>query len=626
MKTNVWTIILFFFFSGCTDEGTLWLQRAETCMESDPSCAYQCLQQVQFMDGLSDASRAKYALLKVQAMHKCRMPLLNDSLINIAVAYFQKNGDRHCLAKSQLYKGVVHKQCNEVELAVEAFAASELSFQGVEDDQYKALLFDHYGMLLLKQNMYEEALRYFKRTMEYELRGDSVHYVVSTYRRMAMVYDVMGYKDSARICYEEGLSFATEKGIQSQNYHLLLQNYASFLTEEGAYAEAECLLKQCAEQMTDSACIYTVYSAFTTLYYEKGEYAMALDYADKVLDSKDSLIVCAGFLRLYKIYRDMGDLETAVHYHDLYRTYDNELSMRRKTAQVAALPHQVENRLLKQENYAWQLQQWIWILSSIIVLLVVWVLFYLLYKRYRKVQQDSAIQLEDIERTLADTEQQLGEASTNLGGLKGVITNQSNALYHLREEQRRVKEEHKDEIKRLRDSIKELEASIRTLKEEGRTLKQNEKEHKQKQKQLERELKICTDKLALVVHQREIDRRLNSFVQTGCDAVTVDMLLRFRYGEEVQARYDIRSSEYLPLLRNLLEQENPSLAEKLEKCELERNKLTMCYLMALGLDDVEMMVRAACLSVNSVKAYRRECRGLVEGLLRGDAEKTPASV
>ena len=56
------------------------------------------------------------------------------------------------------------------------------------------------------------------------------------------------------------------------------------------------------------------------------------------------------------------------------------------------------------------------------------------------------------------------------------------------------------------------------------------------------------------------------------------------------------------------------MAEKLEKCELERKKLTMCYLMALGLDDVEMMARAACLAPNSVKAYRKECRELVQGL------------
>ena len=140
---------------------------------------------------------------------------------------------------------------------------------------------------------------------------------------------------------------------------------------------------------------------------------------------------------------------------------------------------------------------------------------------------------------------------------------------------------------------------------------------------LGKQLKEQAAKLERVEHQRETDLRIDYFVMHGRDAIAVDMLLQFRYGEEVQARYDIRSDEYIPMLRELLEQENPSLAEKLEKCELERKKLTMCYLMALGLDDVEMMARAACLAPNSVKAYRRECRDLVQGL---NFEQCPARV
>ena len=56
------------------------------------------------------------------------------------------------------------------------------------------------------------------------------------------------------------------------------------------------------------------------------------------------------------------------------------------------------------------------------------------------------------------------------------------------------------------------------------------------------------------------------------------------------------------------------LHDKLEICGLERNKLTMCYLIDLGLDDVKMMACAAFLAPNSVKAYRKECREMVEAL------------
>lgn len=154
--------------------------------------------------------------------------------------------------------------------------------------------------------------------------------------------------------------------------------------------------------------------------------------------------------------------------------------------------------------------------------------------------------------------------------------------------------------------VRTLEADIRKMKEEDRTQKRVENERKQDLKGLRRTLREKTDRLAAVEHQWEIDQRFNHFVMTGKDAVAIDLLLQLRYGEE-QAKYDIRTSEYLPLLKILLSHEAPEKYALLEKCGLEWKKLTICYLIALGLDDVEMMARAACLAPNSVKACRKEC-------------------
>ena len=607
MMTKIRILFLFLFVSSCVSEGEQWLERAEACMETDPICAYQCLQQINpSANGLADAQQAKYALLKVQAMHKCRMPLGDDSLINRAVTYYQRANERHLLAKALLYKGLVHKLNGQIELAAEAFAASEWNFARVEDNQYKALLFDHYGMLLLNQAMYEEALHYFKLTRMYEMEGDSAHYVVSTYRRMAMVYNLLGYKDSARISYADGLAYADKKGVKSRNYYMLLQNYASFLTENQNYSEAERILLQCTSQLADSAYTYTLYSSLATLYYEKQEYESALGYAEKILDSRDSLIVCGGYLRLYRIYRDMGDLEKAMRYHDLYRHYESDLSKRRRTAQVAAVPHRMENRLLMEENKIWRQQQWKWIALFVILMTMAWGVFYLVRRRYKNAQIQSLQQISGIKKALMETEQQLGETSVNLGGLRGVVTNQSNVINRLKEEQLRAKEEHKGEIRNLKESIRMLESEIHRLKEEDHVLRRTENEQRQNMKSLNKELKMQTDKLAKVEQQHAIEQLLNYYVMTVKDAVAVDLLMQLRYDQV--GRYDIRPSEYLPLLEVLLKQENPALHERLANSGLERKKLTMCYLMALGLDDVEMMSRASCLAPNSVKAYRKECR------------------
>ena len=136
-------------FLGCNQDnmGAI-LRQAESCMEVCPDSVIRMLEEIEENSFDSDYQRAKYALLWVQAHHKCRLPLGNDSLINVAVDYYTLHKDRQYAAKALLYKGLVHKQRKEVEKAAEAFALSEQWFEGVEDDQYKALLYNHFGLLM----------------------------------------------------------------------------------------------------------------------------------------------------------------------------------------------------------------------------------------------------------------------------------------------------------------------------------------------------------------------------------------------------------------------------------------------------------------------------------------------
>ncbi|MBP3553991.1 MAG: hypothetical protein J6K05_12640, partial [Bacteroidaceae bacterium] len=199
----------------------------------------------------------------------------------------------------------------------------------------------------------------------------------------------------------------------------------------------------------------------------------------------------------------------------------------------------------------------------------------------------------------------------------GVLTHQTNAFDRMKQSIEEMKKKHQEEIKRLKESVKKLEDDIQELKVNDRSRNHTESELKQNIKTLGKQLKVQTDKLQHVEYQREIDQRIEHFMLCGRDAVAVDLLLQLRQPNERTSRFDIKPSSYLPLLKVLLGQENPVLHRKLDDCGLEWKKLTMCYLMALGLDDVEMMSRAACLAVNSVKAYRKECREVVESLRRG---------
>lgn len=606
-----------------------WLARAEACMEADSDSAFRCLQYIDDVDGWSDEQRARYALLRTQAMHKCRIPLESDSLINVAVTYYADSNDRHRLALSLLYKGLVHKQNYQVEQAVEAFVASEQAFDGVEDNQYKALLYSHYASLLGKQGMYEHALAYYRKSYECNLLGDSVHYAVTACGQIARMYKMLGMKDSARAYYEYGLLYKDNlcEG-KERNYYLLLQNYAVFLIEGENYPEAEKLLQECMENMTDANYLHTLYSALTTLYYEKKELDKALSYGRQVLASDDSLTVCGGYLRLYKIYKAMGQMDSAYHYHNLYRQYDSDITLRLQTAKVAVIPHKMKGMQLVEANRT--LMGWkLWLAVSLAVVAMVATAIYIRIKRRHRLEQaekerelaESQTSLHETQTSLEETQNLLVQTKVDLGQMKGVLTHQTNAVNRMKSSMEEMKNKYQEDVKRLKEDIRKSETDIRDLKSNGHDRNHTELELMQNIKSLEKQLKAQTKQLQQVEHQRKIDQRIEHFMASGWDSVAVDLLLQLRLDKKGTFKYDIRPSEYLPLLKELLRQENPELLTRLVQCELEKNRMIICCLMALGFDDVEMMSRAACLSVNSVKAYRRKCREVIEEASSGSPEK-----
>ena len=602
-----------------TDPVEQWLTRAEGCMEANSDSAYRCLQYIEGTGACSDEQRARYALLRTQAMHKCRIPLESDSLINTAVAYYTDSDDRHRLALSLLYKGLVHKQNHQVEQAVEAFVASEQAFEGVEDDQYKALLYNHYASLLMKQNMFSMSLAYFKKSYDSYLMGDSVHYVISACSQIARIFSMMEMYDSAKVYYEHGLSYV-ENCHNQKRANLFLHNYAVFLIERGEYDEAEYILKTC-ENKFDTNDAFDVCSALTTLYYEKKELDKALYYGRQILASDDSLTVCGGYLRLYKIYKDMGQMDSALHFHNLYRQYDSDITLRRQTAKVAAIPHRIKSETLMEENRA--LTGWrLWLMVGLVGVSMVATAIYVSIKRKHRLEQtekerelaESQTSLHETQTSLADTQNLLTRTKVDLGQTKGVLTHRSHALDRMKQSLEEMKKKHQEEIKQLREDIQKLKADIRDLKSNDRTRNHAEAELKQNIKSLDKQLTEQSRKLQQVEHQREIDRRIEYFMASGWDSVAVDLLLQLRLNKRGKFRFDIRATEHLPLLKELLQRENPELLARLVQCGLEENRMILCCLIALGLDDVEMMACAACLAPNSVKTYRKECREVVVAL------------
>lgn len=608
--TRFWSIIPYVLlgglFWGCHwgNKGVI-LEQAEGCMEECPDSVVRMLENLDINSFDSDYQRAKFAFLWTQARHKCHLPLVNDSLINVAVAYFTENGERQYAAKALLYKGLVHKQRKEVEKAAEAFAMSEQWFEGVEDDQYKALLYNHYGALMMSEENYADALAFLKKSYGFKLKGDSIHYVMSACGAIANVFRKLELSDSAKFYFEKGLQY--KDVVSSDRYYLFQQNYANFLRKNGEYTKAEQMLLECEQYIKDEQ-KYSLYSSMATLYYETKEYRKALTYAEKVMESEDSVVVRGGLLNLYRIHRQLGNVDKSQSFHDLYREYDNDITLRRKTTEVAVIPHEMRVKALQIANERGIKIQWRLMACLVGGVLVGGILYVLIRKKQREQRQEWQERLAEGNREIDEMAVAQREMNKEIGLLYYQMERKKEQIGNMEQRQKERLQKEKDRVKEKVDEIKQLKENSSIIMREKRTLEKNLETSLKEQ----RELQMVSE---MVEHDKRIEQHIMRYRLEAKVENIACLLMQLKHGN-MYVEKPLPRKDILPMLTALLDEEYPGMRQRIDGLTNNTTKRTVCYLIALKLDDEEMMYRATNIKLETVRKYRKECRDLVANLTK----------
>ena len=362
-------------------------------------------------------------------------------------------------------------------------------------------------------------------------------------------------------------------------------------------------------------------------------------YGERMLDSRDSLIQCGGFLRLYEIHKRLGEMKTATDYHNLYRHFHSDIVMRRKTAEVAVIPHKQENQELKHENrtaYRWL---WLWGIGFVVAVVVaIYIIRYLKRKHDNQMDvMDSLLgeqkkQLNRKDALIHAKEQELGEkgilldekiklleqkmlqlervqgdlakVKSDMGGLKGVVTRQTNAIEGLKNERKEMKIVHKHTENMLKEEIKSLKDRHSEL---YRMMHEELKERDDMLKQYSAQEKTLRKEIQALLTEVDSSQLLQRFLLDGGNFRTVLLMIELMSGHKYQVR-PIKHEDYAVLLMSLAEYVHPGIRQWIETDKVLSNKQELACLLALGYDDMEMLRMATNLKPNSVRAYSSQVR------------------
>ena len=291
MKKIVLTLAILFLFLGCHRKVSyeVTLRQIDSIIIDRPVAAYQMLRNIH-PDSLRRRDRPYYALLMTQAMHKNYVPLESDSLINIAVRYYDGRNDFKKYAKALLYKGAVAEEINDPQRAMEIYTEAEKI--ALKTDDYLTIGLINSQMAFLYNNMYienNEDIERLKRSLEFFKKAGHSANVNHAVGRIGQFYRTTDQRDSAYYYLQMAVNIAVDR-----NDSLAIFQYSSFLANtyflDGNYVKAKQVSLDIINQHGSIPVVYETYHCLSRSYARLHKPDSALYYYNKVkdLDSKNS--------------------------------------------------------------------------------------------------------------------------------------------------------------------------------------------------------------------------------------------------------------------------------------------------------------------------------------------------
>lgn len=364
------------------------LEKVERCIEVYPDSALLLLNQLPYPEKLHGKQRADYALLLTQARDKNYLDSLqSDSLIKIAVDYYQDGKDKVKKGKSLFYYGKVMAIRDEPTIAMQAYLNAQTALEGTREYKIQALLQEYIGYLNYDRDMYEAAIENYRRSIYYSGKVCDTLKIVYGYRNIARGYVAMKNSDSAYWYAKRGVALlrrdSTAKVLPS-----LLQVLGIVERDNKNYLDAIKYFQKATEIEEKTLIKHYYYLSLGSIYMETGQFNEAKKYFEKGLLSKQAFMQAGSYSKLYMLEKNRKNYAKALFYKEqsdsLLRITQNEdlrtqiLTLQRKYERDKLV---MEKAQLEKDNKI-QLYFLLFIILLIIILGIF--LFLFLKKMYKE--------------------------------------------------------------------------------------------------------------------------------------------------------------------------------------------------------------------------------------------------
>lgn len=317
------------------------LVAADSMMWSNPDSALLVLEQIPDSRELRGEERSLYALLLTQARYKSCVLLENDSLIQIAVDYYEGGGKQERLAQAYFYWGCVYMENKEFPKAISLYLKS-LELMPKKDSIFVAMLYSHLGNCYNEQDLHSTAREMYRKGYNLCAVKDSARSFYAL-RDIGNTFLLEYQLDSALCYYQQALKIASSLQ-DNECLSLIYKNIAGLYNELGRYMEAESALSKALPYLT-------VEEDYTSACSIKGDILNSLNRNDSAVyywkigaRSSNIYVKTSSYNHLFEGYKKMKDWENATVYVDSFILFYDSIQMMNYRAELDEL---MDNHLIE---------------------------------------------------------------------------------------------------------------------------------------------------------------------------------------------------------------------------------------------------------------------------------------
>lgn len=395
-------------------EATDLLSKVEGCMEEYPDSALLLLNQLPQPETLHGKQCADYALLLTQARDKNYLDSLqSDSLIKLAVDYYQDSDDKVRAGKAFFYYGKVMALQDNDTIAMQAYLNAQTKLEKTREYKLQALVQEYIGRINDDRDMFDEALDNYRKSVDYYQMARDTLGIAYNYRNIAWIYEIKQNCDSVSWYLDLGISLLDGDSTVSI-LPSLLQMSGIVEQRKGNTSNAINYLLAAIKFEKNIYTIKHYYFSLGDVYMQIGQFDKARECFEHGLISKDIFTQSGAYNYLYLLEKQKLDYAKALYYIEksdsLLNVYQNVnlksqiLTIQRKYETEKL---QMENNMLEQEK---QIQLFLWISISSLLMIIGVFMYFWIKKKYRRIYRKRLkIHVEKALETIKGNEQVIGQ-------------------------------------------------------------------------------------------------------------------------------------------------------------------------------------------------------------------------